>query len=206
MYQTELNLVRSARARTLAMIAGLTQAQMDFSPAPGKWSIGELVDHLLLSEQLYREQIAQLIELKKAGRKPVIKRSFADINVSVAFLPRPLLPFLEIPFTLLNWFTPSIVRETIIRYKVFPAQTADRTAPCKGRPAEELREELRASLTQTEALFEAHPGLDYREMISQHPLLGANNALQLLRIVANHEQRHQDQISTLLATKLHSAH
>jgi hypothetical protein len=30
--------------------SGLSQAQMDYSPAPGTWSIGEVVDHLILSE------------------------------------------------------------------------------------------------------------------------------------------------------------
>ena len=32
-------------------------------------------------------------------------------------------------------------------------------------------------------------------MFEQHPLLGTNDVLQLLRLVAFHEQRHQNQIS-----------
>jgi len=35
-------------------------------------------------------------------------------------------------------------------------------------------------------------------MIQQHPLLGVNIVLQLLRIVALHEQRRQSQIGDLL--------
>jgi len=199
MYQAELDLLRATRARTLALVEGLSQAQMDFSPAPGKWSVGELLDHLLLSEQVYRDQIAQLIELKKAGQKPVLKRTFADLNVSVGFIPKSLLPFLDVPFSLLNLVTPSSVRESMIRYPLVPAQTSDKTTPRQGRPTDELRGELLSSFKETEALLEANPNLDYREMVSEHPLMGTNNALQLLRITAVHEQRHQDQISKILA-------
>jgi hypothetical protein len=35
-------------------------------------------------------------------------------------------------------------------------------------------------------------------MIQHHPLMGVNNVLQLLRIVALHEQRHQSQIGDIL--------
>jgi len=199
MYQADLDLFRSTRARTLALVEGLSQAQMDFAPAPGKWSAGELVDHILLAEKLNRGEIAQLIELKKAGQRPVLKRTFADVNVSIAYIPKSLLPYLEVPFTLLNMVTPSSVRELMTQYRLVPAQNPDVGAPRKGRPADELRRELRAGLEETETLFESNPTLDYQEMIHQHPLTGCNNVLQLLRFTAFHEQRHQSQISDVLA-------
>jgi len=199
MYQAELDLFRSTRARTWALVEGLSPAQMDYSPAPGQWSVGELVDHILLAEKLNRGEIAQLIELKKAGQKPVLKRTFADVNVSIGYIPKSLLPYLEIPFTLLNIFVPSSVRELMTRYRLVPAQNPDVGAPRQGRPADELRDELRASLKETEALFEANPDLDYNQMIHRHPLTGANTVPQLLRFTALHEQRHQSQISDVLA-------
>jgi hypothetical protein len=76
-----------------------------------------------------------------------------------------------------------------------PAQSPDIGTPRKGRSIEELDKELRSSLQEMEALFETNPTLDFRAMIHQHPLMGVNNAVQLLRIVALHEQRHQSQIS-----------
>jgi hypothetical protein len=136
--------------------------------------------------------------LKRTGCKPVISRSFADLNVSVAYIPRSLLAFLDVPFTVLNIFVPNSVREFLMRNRVIPAQNPSAATPRKGRPASELRNELVSSLKETEALFEANPDLDYTEMVDEHPLLGRNNALQLLRLLSFHEERHQSQISDIL--------
>lgn len=198
MSKAELEQLRSARARTVAMVSGLTQAQMNSSPGSGRWSVGELVDHILLAEKIYRDELAQFIELKRTGRKPVISRSFADMNVSVAYIPRSLLACLEVPFTVLNMFVPNSVREFLMRNQVIPAQNPSAATPRKGRPASELSDELVSSLKETEALFEANPDLDYTEMIDEHPLLGRNDALQLLRLLSLHEERHQSQISDIL--------
>ena len=48
-----LNLPATARAATVRLVAPLNQAQLDFSPQAGTWSIGEILDHLLLVEALY---------------------------------------------------------------------------------------------------------------------------------------------------------
>jgi uncharacterized damage-inducible protein DinB len=93
---------------------------------------------------------------------------------------------------------PRFARELMTRYRLVPAQSPDAGTPYKDQSINELREELRCSLQEMKALFEVNPRLDYRAMIHQHPLMGVNNAVQLLRIVARHGQRHQSQISDLL--------
>jgi len=198
MYQSDLALVGAARQRTLELVAGLTQVQIEFSSDPGRWSVGEVLDHLLLAEALNRRDITELIALAKSGRRPYLKRTFADMNVSMAFIPKAMLPSLEVPFRVLNMMVPRSAREFLTRYRLVPAQSPDAGTPRKDRPIDELREELHGSLQEMKALFEANPTLDYRAMIHQHPLMGVNNALQLLRIVALHEQRHQSQISDIL--------
>jgi hypothetical protein len=198
MYQSDLALVDAARQCTLELIAGLTQVQIEFSPGPGRWSVGEVLDHLLLAEALNRRDIAELIELAKSGRRPYLKRTFADVNVSMAFIPKSMLPSLEVPFRLLSMVVPRSAREFLTRYRLVPAQSPDVGAPRKRRSIDELRRELRSSLQETEALFEANSTLDYRAMVQQHPLMGVNNVLQLLRTVALHEQRHQSQIGDIL--------
>jgi uncharacterized damage-inducible protein DinB len=198
MYQSDLALFGAARQRTLELVAGLTQVQIQFSPAAGQWSVGEVLDHLLLAEALNRRDIAELIDLAKSGRRPYLKRTFADVNVSMAYIPQSMLPYLEVPFRLLSMVVPRSAREILTRYRLVPAQSPDVGTPRKGRSLDELRQELRSSLQEMEALFAAHPRLDYRAMIHQHPLMGVNNVLQLLRIVALHEQRHQSQIGDIL--------
>ena len=168
MMKTRLKLLRSIRSHTLALVQGLSQEQIDFSPPSGEWSLGESVDHLLLAEQIFRAEIAALIELAKAGKKPRLYRSFADLNVGPSFIPKSILPFLEIPFAVLTTFTPSCVREFMPR--LMPIRHPDVSTPHQGRPADELRAELHTSLAETEALLVANPDFDYDKMIHQHPL------------------------------------
>jgi uncharacterized damage-inducible protein DinB len=191
---------RSARAQTLALVRDLSQAQLNYTPAPGKWSVGEVLDHLLLAERFFQGEIRRLIELKRAGRKPVLQRRIKDFNVSIGFIPKSLLSFLEVPFTFFNPLVPRAVRDFLLRSRLIPAQHPDVAAPRKGRAGQDLRADLISSLQETTALFEANADLDFRELIHQHPLLGTNHVLDLLRMLVLHEQRHQGQVADILAS------
>ena len=54
----------ATRAHTLAITNGLSQEQLEFVPAPNRWSIGEVLDHMLRAERVNREQVAQLLARK----------------------------------------------------------------------------------------------------------------------------------------------
>jgi uncharacterized damage-inducible protein DinB len=197
MYQQELNQFRATRASTLKLAAPLTEEQAAFTPAPGKWSAAEVLDHLLLAEQLYRDRFVKLIEKAKAGEVTEIQSSFDEINTSIMFIPKAMLPALELPFRMMNAFLPPLVRETLTRNRIMPAQAPSIAEPRK-RPLAELRPALEASLAQTQALLDANPNLDYTSMKMSHPLMGSNNVLQLMRIMRLHEERHQDQIRNVM--------
>jgi len=139
MYQANLNEFRSARAATLGQAAGLTDHQASFTSGPGKWSAGEVLDHLLLAEQLYRDKFAQMIAMQKAGQKAEIRSSFSEINTSVMYIPLAALPLPEAPFRMMNLFVPTAVRETLTRYRVMPAQAPSIAKPRPGRPVAEQR-------------------------------------------------------------------
>jgi hypothetical protein len=193
---------RAARARTLAMAEGLTQPQLDHVPRRGGWSAGEVLDHMLLAERTNRDQIARLVELARAGRRPELRLTFLDVNVSVAYLPRSVLPALEVPLTLMNLLVPDGLRNYLTRNRLVPFQNPDQATPRRGRAAPELRGDLAVSLGQTEALFQNNPGLDYGAMVVRHPLLGRYDVPGLLRFMAAHEQRHQSQLTEVLSDPL----
>jgi len=197
MYRQNLELLRSARAGTLHLCSSITQAQSEFTPRL-KWSAGEVLHHLLLSDYLYQRNFARLIQLQKSGQRPVLRSSFADLNPSIAYIPKSLLPMLEIPFTVVNLFVPNLVRETMTQFRLLPAQNPDITTPKKRQRVSELRASLQSSHDEIAALFSANPELDYSVMRFQHPILGSNSVLQMLRIAAMHERRHQSQIQDLL--------
>src|SRR5215211_7950264 len=190
---------RATRARTLALAEGLTQAQLDYRPARGGWSAGEVLDHMLLAEATNRGQLARLVGLRREGRRPELRLSFADVNVSVASLPRFIIPLLEVPHTLLNALVPEGVRNYLTRNRLVPFQNPDQATPRRGRAAERLRGDLLDSLRETEALFRNNPGLDFGGMVVEHPLLGRYDVPGLLRFMSAHERRHQSQLADILS-------
>jgi len=195
-----LDELRAVRARTLAMIQGLSQEQLDYVPELGAWSIGEMLDHLILSEQFLRGEIAILIDQAKAGQTPYLYRSFAEFNARPAFIPECALSWLEAPLNVFNMFMPASMREYIVRNVPIRALAPDVTLPRRGKAKAALGTELWAMLHATEALFVANPSLDYDNMRHQHPLFGIQTVPQLLRTLWLHEQAHQDQIARILVS------
>ena len=195
--EQNLDEFRATRESTLAMTKALSQKDFDYSAAPNRWSIGEVLDHMLLAERLNREQIAKLIHLQRAGQRPELVLTFSDLNISVVGVPRSLLTLLEGPLTLMNMFVPDALRNYLTRKRLVPFRNPDVAAPRRGRPGAELRGDLISSLQETERLFQDNPDLDYDEMVVQHPLLGRYDVPGLLRFMSAHEQRHQSQIADI---------
>lgn len=189
----------AARGRSVALAAPLSQAQLDFSPRRGRWSIGEILDHLLLAEKLYRGEIAQLVDLARAGKRPYIRRSFSDVNISPLFMPDLFLPLLEVPFTIMNRLVPQSVRDFAVEFPLLPMRNPSIATPRPRRAAAELRDDLVSSLERTRTLLVSNAELPYAGMVSEHPLMGAANVPQILAFLARHERRHQSQIEKVRA-------
>ena len=194
----QLQLLSDTRVRTLALVDGLSQEDLDRRPAPGKWSVGEVLDHVLRAEGFVRGELRQLVALARSDRPSILRRSFAEVDISMASIPKPLLSLFETPISLLGRFVPTSLRELILRYRLIPAQNPSFATPERGRKGEDLRLDLAVSLEQTRGIVEQNADLDYRQLILQHPILGRNDVAGLLRFLALHEQRHQDQIRAAL--------
>ena len=137
-------------------------------------------------------------EYEAARARLLVKEKAHSRQGDAIAAERRRLPMIEIPFTVLNMFTPSVVRETTMQFRLLPAQNPDINTPKKGQSVNELRTALQASYDEMAALFDANPHLDYRGMLYRHPIIGSNNVLQMVRIVVLHERRHQSQIQDLL--------
>src|SRR6185503_6792653 len=148
-----------------------------------------------------REQIAKLIQLVREGKKPELMLTFSDLNISVVGVPRFFLPLFEAPLTVINMFVPDSLRNYLTRTRLIPFRNPDPATPQRGRSAADLRRDLRASLQETEGLFQNNPELDYDEMVVQHPLLGRYDVPGLLRFMSAHEERHQSQITGIQSAR-----
>jgi hypothetical protein len=196
----ELHEFRATRARTLAITEQLTEKQLEWTPGSKQWSIGEVLDHMILAERVNREQIAKLIEMERHGRVPELSLTFSDLNISVAGVPRSLLPLIEGPITFMNMFVPEGLRNYLTRHRLIPFRNPDVATPRPGRSETDLANDLNASLQETEMLLRNNADLDFHKLILRHPLLGSYDVPGLLRFMAAHEQRHQSQINNIIAS------
>lgn len=70
-----LRLFTRVRSGTIRLVDGLTDEQAGYMPGPDAWSVAQILDHLLLTEALYRTQIMRLLDLAREG-----KRSNIDVS------------------------------------------------------------------------------------------------------------------------------
>jgi hypothetical protein len=87
--------LESAPDQIEAQVVGLTNEQMEISPAPGEWSIRELLEHLSMAQDLLAERVEKLLtevkpdlksmavwSMKAQGRSPQdVLASFRDSRV-----------------------------------------------------------------------------------------------------------------------------
>ncbi len=52
-------------------LSGLSPAQLQFRPAPGVWSIMEVVEHLTVAEPIYWRQFQEAMRTAPSGKKPL---------------------------------------------------------------------------------------------------------------------------------------
>jgi len=189
----EIESFRAVREKTLAILGQVSAEQALWSPRIGTWSIAQIADHLLLSEQMYREQFRLLIQ-----KGSTIEISLKEVNVAFAAIPHEVIPLLEFPIKMFNLFVPHVVRETMVRYPLVAALNPRRSEPRQGLIIEKLREDLAGSLEETESFFRTPMPPNIHELTINHPIMGNNTIPQMLMIVIAHEQRHQEQMSAVL--------
>ena len=51
-------------------VSGLSPAQLQFRPAPGTWSILEVLDHLVVAEPIYWQDLQKAMKAPPASRRP----------------------------------------------------------------------------------------------------------------------------------------
>jgi hypothetical protein len=184
----------SAVRRVTLMLADATsQAALDERPVPDKWSAGEVLDHVLRIERYQCEQIRELIRLARRRRQLVLRRGFAEVDISIAFIPKPIIALFEAPLMTISALVPSSFRELLMKRRWGAAQHPTFSTPKRGRPAAELRRDLEMSLHVTGDLVFRNRELPYERMILEHPLLGRVNVAGILRFLTKHEQGHQGQ-------------
>jgi hypothetical protein len=197
-----LDRLRLVREATLQQIGSLSQAQIDFVPGVAKWSIGQIVDHVILTDGLYQPTFRQLIERARAGDESILQISIREMDPTVGPIPHAVMPYVAPIFSAFSTLMPHAVRETLLRVPFIPSANPRLSTPRPGRSIEELRNDLAESLETTGQILQNDLPPSFERMRASHPILGVNTTSQILDLMSAHEQRHQQQISGVMSNSL----
>ena len=180
----------------LARFEGLSQAQLDFKPARDSWSVGEVAQHVGLTERVIRENLEKL--LREAGdRQDTLRKvGFHELPLAPRFIPAGLLqfpPFL-ISLSLMSRMVPRPVQTFFLANPLLKARAAPNVEPTAGMPKNELLEFLRSGRESTIALVEPSKSRDLSRIRWEHPLMGTHDVYGTMELLAGHERRHRTQI------------
>jgi len=163
----------SARAELRAAVEAVPPQARASKPAPERWSVNEVVEHLSLVETLFTQRIAAAID--KARQEGLGSEQAAE---------RALLPT-------------SI--ETMVADRI-NRRTAPEAARPQGNldaaTAWQRLEQARAVLRDT---IEAADGLALSTVIESHPFFGPLTVYQFAELIAAHEGRHTAQVKEIAA-------
>lgn len=193
--------MRAVRRETLDLVADLSDAQAAFVPQAGGWSIAEVLDHLVRSDEMFFREIASLLA-KGGERGAFVCRGFKVLGGRLAALPAPVRLSVEVPLFFWNVAIPQAVRRFVLEHPSLPAQAPPHLRPRRGRPLAALRSDLSDGLGELDRIRHDHGDVDLRRFYYYSPVMGLTTVPGLVLLQAAHERRHQRQTRDILAEKV----
>jgi uncharacterized damage-inducible protein DinB len=160
----------ATRERLLRSVEGLNDGQQGFRPAPDRWSVAQLCEHLSIVEG----NVARLLTkvLGKAEESGATRDDAAP-------------------------FAPVSVEEFAARTRDVKLEAPESVRPTDSRPLADSLDALRDSRAALHALRPRIERADGHALRFPHPSWGPLNLYQWLLFVAAHESRHLAQIEAL---------
>ena len=152
-----------------AAVDGVPRNLRETRPAPDRWSVAEVLEHLARVER---------------GVTSLLTKHLADADATSAFLP--------------DAETSSVVatinNELLVdrRHKI---TTGERVAPTGEVSSDAAWTALESSRQGLKALVSSYEGRDISSVMLPHPVLGPINAFQWVVFIGTHEARHALQIT-----------
>lgn len=160
----------AARTALCGEVQGLSDAQLSFRPAPSRWSIGEILDHLCLAERAMIRSISRLLQ-HAAGLGQIAEPGSMET------------PPHTIDLDLYNR----------------PAGAPESVLPSPDRPLERLLAGLDESRERLHEVTRRAEGRVVGNVTLPHFQLGELNFYQWLAVQGAHEAKHTAQIRRIKA-------
>jgi uncharacterized damage-inducible protein DinB len=161
--------IDQTRARLFESVEGLSAGEQAFLPAPGKWSVAEILEHLSLVERVVARVVTRLLEKSEAaGQTSETAPPFAPVSIA-EFVERTRTQKLNAP----------------------------ESARPAGAPVADSLSHLRDSRAALRDLRARVERADCASARIPHPVWGPLNLYQWLLFLGAHEARHLAQIEAL---------
>ena len=171
--QEVLDQISNQRQGLLDASSGLSEAQLDYKPAEGEWSISDILHHMALTDEATAKLTANMLKQAVEKNLPVDPSPEASVLGS------------------LDEFTPKIAGGKF--------QAPERVAPRSHIASSESIARLKTSRESVVATLEQLAAYDLTALTYPHPALGPLNGYQWLIIAGKHESRHAAQIARIKA-------
>jgi hypothetical protein len=164
------NELERVRAELLREVQGLSQTQADWRPGPKEWSVGEVLDHVTVSEVATGKLTTKLTREAAAGGAPAV-------------FPHDLteFPALAIPAST-------------------SADAPELVWPTHGKPFSELLQTMAATRQRSRQSFDRLATCDPRTLRFTHFRLGNLDLSQWWRLQGDHERVHLEQVRAIKRT------
>jgi hypothetical protein len=168
--ETALKSLQATHDAFLQSIAGLSEKQWTFKPAPDRWSVAEVSEHIAVSEST----IFGLVQ-SKFMTGPATPEKRAEVKVTDEVI------LARVPDRSHKAQAPEFLKPT--------GRFADRAAVAKA--FEDARKNTMEYVKTTQD--------DLRDHFGQHPMLGTIDAYQWILLISAHSERHTKQIEEVKA-------
>jgi hypothetical protein len=160
--------IEAARSELINMVSDLGESATGARAAPGQWSIGEIMHHLVLMEN----QVATLLEkqIPRARDRGIGADTSSDSLIHS-----------------LDWYP----IETVVDKLTAPQSVI----PTQGLTRDELLSLLADSRARLRRALSQADGIDLSQMHFPHPVLGRIDMYKWILFVGKHERRHIAQIA-----------
>ncbi|MCI0336583.1 MAG: DinB family protein [Acidobacteria bacterium] len=159
-------MIEKAHARFATSVAGLTEMQENFRPAPDRWTIAENAEHVSIVNNGFLRLTHKL--LKQAEAEPKAAKNDLQLPPLTMTVEGELMPG--------KWSAPEIVH------------------PQGGVPVADAVAKNQQSINDLFKLRSRLESVDLSEQTWPHPALGRLSLYQWLLLLGEHEERHRLQI------------
>ena len=168
--------INEQTTRTEVILSDINEEQLNSSPAPGKWSIGELIDHISTANKTYFGTLEQLAEGTYANPS----------MLSVKFIPK------AVGRMVINSITPETYRKV---------KTAPIFMPASTNHTFEVLDDFKSTQSRLIKLVSKIEGYDLSKTWIRSPVTGfiIYTAEAAINMLLNHEKRHLGQAEEILS-------